>query len=147
MRRPRPPPPLASARAVSESQTSDGGFVEGLERSKHLGLDGRRLELWIPRGIVVLERGRRYKHTDFRQSMDIDHLSDVYNLIQGNGAQVVTANAVGGGSNLYLAASLRAPTETFERRYRRPGDGTQTTERPFPYRHLTPQQIRKQIVG
>ncbi|TML28172.1 MAG: GMC family oxidoreductase [Actinobacteria bacterium] len=76
-----------------------------------------------PRGIVVLERGRRYKHTDFRQSMDIDHLSDVYNLIQGNGAQVVTANAVGGGSNLYLAASLRAPTETFERRDRRPGDG------------------------
>jgi enediyne biosynthesis protein E9 len=76
-----------------------------------------------PRSIVVLERGRRHKHTDFRQSMDIDHLSDVYNLIQGNGAQIVTANAVGGGSNLYLAASLRAPTETFERRDRRPGDG------------------------
>jgi choline dehydrogenase-like flavoprotein len=76
-----------------------------------------------PRSIVVLERGRRYKHTDFRQSMDVDHLSDVYNLIQGNGAQVVTANAVGGGSNLYLAASLRSPSETFERRDRRPGDG------------------------
>src|SRR6266516_3868839 len=76
-----------------------------------------------PRAIVVLERGRRYKHTDFRQSMDTDHLSDVYNLIQGNGAQVVTGNAVGGGSNLYLAASLRAPSETFERRDRRPGDG------------------------
>jgi hypothetical protein len=30
---------------------------------------------------------------------------------------------VGGGSALYLAASLRAPTETFERRDRRPGDG------------------------
>ncbi len=76
-----------------------------------------------PRSIVVLERGRRYKHTEFRQSMDVDHLSDVYNLIQGQGAQIVTANAVGGGSNLYLAASLRAPTETFERRDRRPGDG------------------------
>ena len=71
----------------------------------------------------MLERGRRYRHTDFRQSMDIDHLSDVYELIQGQGAQVVTANAVGGGSNLYLAASLRAPSETFERRDRRPGDG------------------------
>lgn len=76
-----------------------------------------------PSSIVVLERGRRYAHTDFRQSMDIDHLSDVYLLIQGNGAQVVTANAVGGGSNLYLAASLRSPRETFERRDQRPGDG------------------------
>jgi choline dehydrogenase-like flavoprotein len=88
----------------------------------------RLAELYLAAGvdpgrIVVLERGRRYGHVDFRQSMDIDHLSDVYLLIQGQGAQVVTANAVGGGSNLYLAASLRAPRETFERRDRRPGDG------------------------
>jgi choline dehydrogenase-like flavoprotein len=76
-----------------------------------------------PKSIVVLERGRRYGHKDFRQSMDIDHLSNVYDLTQGQGAQVVTANAVGGGSNLYLAASLRSPSETFERRDRRPGDG------------------------
>src|SRR4029077_17609947 len=76
-----------------------------------------------PRAIDVLERGRRYRHVDFRQSMDIDHLSDVYLLIQGQGAQVVTANAVGGGSNLYLAASVRSPHETFERRDMRPGDG------------------------
>jgi enediyne biosynthesis protein E9 len=91
-----------------------------------------------PRRIVVLERGRRHKHTDFRQSMDIDHLSDVYNLIQGNGAQVVTANAVGGGSNLYLAASLRAPTETFERRDRRPGDG--------PARRMWPDPISRRTL-
>ena len=65
--------------------------------------------------VVVLERGQRFGHTDFRQSMDVDHLSDVYELIQGQGAQVVAANLVGGGSNLYLAASLRSPTETFER--------------------------------
>ena len=88
----------------------------------------RLAELYVaagvdPSAIVVLERGRRYGHTDFRQSMDIDHLSDVYLLIQGQGAQVVTANAVGGGSNLYLAASLRSPHETFERRDRRPDDG------------------------
>jgi choline dehydrogenase-like flavoprotein len=76
-----------------------------------------------PQGIVVLERGRRFGHTDFRQSMDIDNLSGLYVLIQGQGAQVVTANAVGGGSNLYLAASVRAPREVFERRDRRPGDG------------------------
>jgi choline dehydrogenase-like flavoprotein len=73
--------------------------------------------------VLVLERGARFGHTDFRQSMDVDHLSDVYNLIQGQGAQVVTADLVGGGSNLYLAASLRAPRETFERRDHRPDDG------------------------
>ena len=60
--------------------------------------------------MLVLERGKRFGHTDFRQSMDIDHLSDVYELIQGQGAQIVAANLVGGGSNLYLAASLRSPT-------------------------------------
>src|SRR5712691_7565101 len=63
--------------------------------------------------VLVLERGVRKGHTDFRQSMDISHLSDCYNLIQGEGpnsaaagegAQVVTADLVGGGSNLYLAA-------------------------------------------
>jgi choline dehydrogenase-like flavoprotein len=100
----------------------------------------RLAELYVaagadPAGILVLERGRRYRHTDFRQSMDIGHLSGVYTLIQSSGGagslvapgpggvQVVTANAVGGGSNLYLAASLRAPRETFERRDRRADDG------------------------
>ena len=73
--------------------------------------------------VVVLERGKRYGHTDFRQSLDVDHLSNIYELIQGQGAQVVTANLVGGGSNLNLAASLRAPTETFERTDHRPHDG------------------------
>src|SRR5205807_6695414 len=92
-----------------------------------------------PHSIVVLERGRRYRHTDFRQSMDIDHLSDVYMLIQGQGAQVVTANAVGGGSNLYLAASLRAPTETFERHDRRPGDG--------PDRRIWPRAISRRSLN
>jgi choline dehydrogenase-like flavoprotein len=82
--------------------------------------------------IVLLERGVRKGHKDFRQSMDVGHLSDCYTLIQGEGqsavtkgssAQVVAANLVGGGSNLYLAASLRAPTEIFERRDHRPDDG------------------------
>ena len=50
--------------------------------------------------------------------MAIEHLSHAYLLIQGQGSQVVTANGVGGGSNLYLAASLRSPRETFERVYR-----------------------------
>jgi enediyne biosynthesis protein E9 len=73
--------------------------------------------------VVVLERGLRKGHPGFRQSMDIDHLSNIYALIQGQGAQIVIANLVGGGSNLYLAASLRAPRETFERMDARPGDG------------------------
>src|SRR5437868_9385020 len=100
-----------------------------------------------PKRILVLERGRRYKHTDFRQSMYIGHLANVYNLIQSSGGpgsvgasgpqgcQVVTANAVGGGSNLYLAASIRSPYETFERRDRRPGDG--------PERRMWPKAISR----
>ena len=36
--------------------------------------------------IVVLERGRAPPAHDFRQSMDIEHLSDIYGLIQGQGA-------------------------------------------------------------
>jgi choline dehydrogenase-like flavoprotein len=92
-----------------------------------------------PHALVVLERGRRYAHTDFRQSMDIDHLSDVYLLIQGQGAQVLTANAVGGGSNLYLAGSLRSPRETFERRDRRPGDG--------PPRRMWPSAISRSVLN
>ncbi len=88
-----------------------------------------------PGRIVVLERGRRFGHTDFRQSMDIDHLSSVYGLIQGQGAQVVLGNLVGGGSNLYLAASLRAPSEIFERHDRHPDDG--------PARRMWPEPISR----
>ena len=85
--------------------------------------------------VVVLERGLGMGHTDFRQSMDVDHLSNVYALIQGQGAQIVVANLVGGGSNLYLAASLRAPSETFERTDARPDDG--------PRRRMWPQAISR----
>src|SRR6476619_3820674 len=73
--------------------------------------------------IMVLERGRRHQHTDFRQSTDLDNLASIYGLVQGQGAQILVGDGVGGGSNLYLAASLRAPTETFERRDRKDGDG------------------------
>src|ERR671930_1550684 len=73
--------------------------------------------------VMVLERGPRHQHTDFRQSMDIELLSRIYGLVQGDGAQIVVGNGVGGGSNLYLAASLRSPSETFERRDHRPDDG------------------------
>jgi choline dehydrogenase-like flavoprotein len=83
----------------------------------------------------VLERGRRFKHTEFKQSMSVSHLSAVYNLIQstqGSGAQFVVANAVGGGSNLYLAASLRSPRQIFERRDHAPDDGPDRRMWPAP---------------
>jgi choline dehydrogenase-like flavoprotein len=88
-----------------------------------------------PKNILVLERGRRFKHTEFKQSMSVSHLSAVYNLIQstqGSGAQFVVANAVGGGSNLYLAASLRSPSQIFERRDHAPDDGPDRRMWPAP---------------
>ncbi len=94
------------------------------------------------KNILVLERGRHYEHTEFKQSMSVDHLSEVYNLIQstqGTGAQFVVGNAVGGGSNLYLAASLRSPTENFERRDHAPDDG--------PDRRIWPQQVSRKSLN
>jgi choline dehydrogenase-like flavoprotein len=92
-----------------------------------------------PRNILVLERGRRHKHTDFKQSMHVEHLSEIYQLIQGQGAQIVVANGVGGGSALYLAASIRAPHETFERRDHRPDDG--------PDRRMWPREITRRSLN
>src|SRR5205823_7146034 len=93
-----------------------------------------------PANILMLERGARFKHSDFRQSMYVGNLARVYELIQSadGGGQVVVANAVGGGSNLYLAASLRAPSETFERRDHRPDDG--------PNRRMWPAQISRRTL-
>ena len=51
---------------------------------------------------------------------------------------MVTANAVGGGSNLYLAASIRSPRETFERRDHRPDDGED--------RRMWPKQISRKTL-
>ncbi len=95
-----------------------------------------------PSKILVLESGRRFGHTDFRQSMDVENLGRVYNLVQstqGSGGQIVIANAVGGGSNLYLAASLRAPSEIFERRDHHPDDG--------PDRRMWPKQIARSTLN
>ena len=88
--------------------------------------------------VVVLERGRRHRHIDFKQSMHVEHLAEVYQLIQGQGAQIVVGNGVGGGSNLYLAASLRAPSETFERRDHRPDDG--------PDRRMWPAEVTRRTL-
>src|SRR3954469_19013022 len=122
-----------------------GGSISALRLSelyRAAGVDAKN--------ILVLERGARFKHTDFRQSMAIENLARVYNLIQSSGGagsvtapgpsgvQVVTASAVGGGSNLYLAASLRSPRETFERRDHRADDGTD--------RRMWPRQISRKTL-
>src|ERR671930_335644 len=39
--------------------------------------------------VMVLERGPRHLHTDFRQSMDVELLARLYGLVQGEGAQIV----------------------------------------------------------
>jgi enediyne biosynthesis protein E9 len=90
-----------------------------------------------PANVVVLERGALRRHVDFAQSMHVEHLAGVYELIQGDGAQIVVANTLGGGSALYLAASLRAPRETFERRDRRPEDGPERRMWPGPVSRRT----------
>lgn len=92
-----------------------------------------------PKSIVVLERGRRHRAIDFKQSLDLDNLGDLYHLTAGQGAQVVTASSVGGGSVLYGAASLRAPTQTFERRDHRPDDG--------PDRRMWPAEISRAVLS
>ena len=89
--------------------------------------------------ILVLERGQRHLHTDFRQSMDIELLARLYGLVQGLGAQIVLGDGVGGSSNLYLAASLRSPSQTFERRDHRPDDG--------PDRRMWPSQITRSALN
>ena len=98
----------------------------GLRRLDHRlpagrGLPRRRRR---PEGILVLERGQRYGHTDFKQSMDIEHLSSVYQLIQGQGAQVVDRQRRRRRLEpLPRRVAARARRETFERRDHRPGDG------------------------
>ncbi len=89
-----------------------------------------------PSAIVVLERGRRYGHVDFRQSMDIDHLSDVYLLIQGQGAQVRhrqrgrrRLEPVPRGVRQIPTRNLRAPRRPPRRRARCAGCGRSAISR------------------
>ena len=88
-----------------------------------------------PAGILVLERGRRFATADFRQSTEMGYNGSLYQVLRGVGANILTANLVGGASNVYQGVSMRAPTETFERRDRRPGDG--------PERRMWPKEISR----
>ena len=107
--------PAVSASTSASSAPGFGGSISAFRLAELYRAAGRRTP-----SILVLERGQRHLHTDFRQSMDIEHLARLYGLVQGLGAQIVLGDGVGGSSNLYLAASLRSPSETFERRDHRP---------------------------
>lgn len=66
--------------------------------------------------VVVLERGPRLATEDFTQDLRVDTYSRIVDLIQCTGMDVIAGNCVGGGSVVYFAASLRAPSFVFERR-------------------------------
>ncbi|MCM2416594.1 GMC family oxidoreductase [Streptomyces sp. RKAG293] len=74
----------------------------------HLAAGGAR--------VTVLERGPRLAAADFAHSMQLGTYNRIVDVIQGDGISVVAGNCVGGGSVVYFAASLRAPTFAFERR-------------------------------
>ena len=105
--------------AVSDAERVDVCIV---------GLGLRRLDLRLPAGRALPRRRRRRRASSCSSAASAtctptsasrwtsSTSRSVYGLIQGQGAQVVIGDGVGGGSNLYLAASLRSPSETFERR-------------------------------
>ncbi|MFF3313765.1 GMC family oxidoreductase N-terminal domain-containing protein [Streptomyces sp. NPDC002952] len=66
--------------------------------------------------VTVLERGPRRTTADFEQSLRLGTYNKIVDVIQGDGISVVAGNCVGGGSVVYFAASLRAPSFVFERR-------------------------------
>ncbi len=66
--------------------------------------------------VVMLERGPRLATADFTQDLRLDTYTRIVDLINGTGMNVVAGNCVGGGSVVYFAASLRAPSFVFERR-------------------------------
>ena len=65
--------------------------------------------------VVILERGPRLATEDFTQDLRLDTYTRIVDLINGTGMSVVAGNCVGGGSVVYFAASLRAPSFVFER--------------------------------
>ncbi|WP_422733429.1 GMC family oxidoreductase N-terminal domain-containing protein [Micromonospora sp. WMMD558] len=64
---------------------------------------------------VVLERGPYVSAADVRHSMQLGSVGRIVDAIEGDGLTVIAGNCVGGSSVVYFAASLRAPTVTFER--------------------------------
>jgi choline dehydrogenase-like flavoprotein len=83
--------------------TGFGGAIPGY----YLAAGGAR--------VVFLERGPRFAADDFSHSLRLDTYTRTIDLIRGTGVDVIAGNCVGGGSVIYFAASLRAPSFVFER--------------------------------
>jgi len=75
--------------------------------------------------VTVLERGPQLATADFTQDLNLGTYSRIVDVIKGDGISVIAGNCVGGGSVVYLAASLRAPSFVFNRQ-------AGTTQRQWP---------------
>lgn len=65
--------------------------------------------------VTILERGPRLAAADFSHDLRLGAYTRIVDVIKGDGISVVAGNCVGGGSVVYFAASLRAPSFVFER--------------------------------
>ncbi len=65
---------------------------------------------------LILEQGRRWDKNTFQQTQDIKYLNELYEEFEGENIKVSTGRCVGGGSLLYSALSLRAPSSVFEQK-------------------------------
>ncbi|MFJ4847101.1 MULTISPECIES: FAD-dependent oxidoreductase [unclassified Streptomyces] len=93
-------------------QTTDvlvvGSGFGGAIPAYHLAAAGAR--------VTVLERGPRLATEDFTHDLNLGAYPRIVDVIKGDGISVVAGNCVGGGSVVYFAASLRAPSFVFGRR-------------------------------
>ncbi|MFD9124897.1 FAD-dependent oxidoreductase [Kitasatospora sp. NPDC059571] len=85
-----------------------GSGFGGAIPAYHLAAAGAR--------VTVLERGPRPAAADFTHSLRLGTYTRFVDVVKGDGISVVAGNCVGGGSVVYFAASLRAPSFVFERR-------------------------------
>lgn len=84
--------------------TGPGGSIPGF----HLAAGGAR--------VVFLERGPWLRTEDFTQDLQLGSYTQIVDLVECQGVDVVAGNCVGGSSVVYFAAALRAPSFIFERR-------------------------------
>jgi enediyne biosynthesis protein E9 len=65
--------------------------------------------------VTILERGPWLSTDELIQDLNIGTWTQIFDLVVGDGLTVMTGNCVGGGSVVYLSASIRAPGFVFER--------------------------------
>lgn len=64
--------------------------------------------------VVVLERGKYFKSSDFKQTTDLKYLSNLFQIYFGKNMGAMGAKCVGGGSVIYGGVSLKAPSAALE---------------------------------